>query len=302
MSRRTGSPRAASIRQRLKNRARSEQRPFAELLQYYAMERFLYRLSLSTQAQNFVLKGALMLRVWEAPEYRPTMDIDMLGKTSNDELSIVSQIKEMLGTEVEPDGLEFDTDSIQSERITEDADYQGIRIRFLGYLDSARINMQIDIGFGDIVHPDPEEFELPTMLDLPAPKMLCYSRESAIAEKFEAMVKLGILNSRMKDFYDIWLLSRLFNFDGSQLIEAIHLTFNQRGTSVTNKITAFQEPFIAEKQVQWTAFRRRLDQEHLPEKFADIINQVASFLEPVVKAASVNQAFDKTWKPVKGWN
>ena len=292
---------SASVRQRLKNRARSEQRPFAELLQYYAMERFLYRLSRSTHAPNFILKGALMLRVWQAPEYRPTMDIDMLGKTSNDETNIVSQIKEILGTEVEPDGLEFDVDSIRSERITEDADYQGIRIRFPGYLDSARMNMQIDIGFGDIVHPDPEESELPTMLDLPAPRVLCYSRESAIAEKFEAMVKLGILNSRMKDFYDIWLLSRLFDFDGSQLMKAIHLTLNQRGTTVTAKITAFQDPFIAEKQVQWAAFRKRLDQEHLPEKFADIVNQVACFLEPVVKAVRADQEFKLTWKSSDGW-
>ena len=293
---------AASVRQRLKNRARSEQRPFAELLQYYAMERFLYRLSRSTHASNFILKGALMLRVWKAPEYRPTMDIDMLGKTSNDETNIVSQIREILGTEIEADGLEFDTDSIRSERITEDADYQGIRIRFPGYLDSARINMQIDIGFGDVVHPDPEESELPTMLDFPAPRVLCYSRESAIAEKFEAMVKLGILNSRMKDFYDIWLLSRLFDFDGSQLIKALLLTFNQRGTTLTAEISAFQEPFITEKQVQWTAFRKRLEQEHLPENFADIVNQVAYFLEPVVKAVEANQAFDKTWKPSDGWN
>jgi hypothetical protein len=180
---------AASVRQRLLNRARSDQRPFTELLQYYAMERFLYRLSQSAHVQRFILKGALMLRVWQASisskiDSRPTMDIDMLGKTSNDEANIVSQIQEILNVEVEPDGLIFDTNSIQSERITEDTDYQGIRIRFRGTLDSARINMQVDIGFGDIVYPDPEESELPTILDLAAPRLLCYSRESAIAEKF----------------------------------------------------------------------------------------------------------------------
>lgn len=142
------------------------------------MERFLYRLSQSVHAQRFILKGALMLRVWQAPEFRPTMDIDMLGKTSNDEANIISQIREVLDVEVEPDGLAFDTNSIQSERITEDADYQGIRIRFRGTLDSARIKMQLDIGFGDIVHPSPEESELPTMLpDFAAPRLLCYSRE-----------------------------------------------------------------------------------------------------------------------------
>jgi len=136
------------------------------------------------------------------------MDIDMLGRTNNEEDAIVSQVRDILTMDVEADGLLFDHDSIQAERITEDADYEGIRIRFCGQLDSARINMQIDIGFGDVVYPEPEESNLPTMINSPAPRLLCYSRESAIAEKFETMVKLGVLNSRMKDFYDIWLLSR----------------------------------------------------------------------------------------------
>ena len=186
----------ASVRQRILNRAKSDRRPFNELLQYYAMERFLYRLSQSAHADRFILKGALMLRVWHSPELRPTMDIDMLGRTSNKEADIIAQIRDILSMDVEADGLAFDADSIQAERITEDADYEGIRIRFRGTLDSARINMQVDIGFGDVVYPEPEESELPTMLDSPAPRLLCYSRESSIAEKFEAMVKLDALNSR----------------------------------------------------------------------------------------------------------
>lgn len=243
-----------------------------------------------------------MLRVWQAPESRPTMDIDMLGKTSNAEVKIVSQIREVLNIEVEPDGLTFDSSTIQSERITENADYQGTRIRFRGALDRARINMQIDIGFGDIVHPTPEESEFPTLLDLAAPRLLCYSRESAIAEKFEAMVKLGILNSRMKDFYDISLLSRVFDFDGSQLATAIQLTFNQRGTRLTDEIVAFQALFIAEKQLQWTAFCRRLDQEHLPTEFSEIVTQVKFFLAPVADAINANQPFNKCWAAAKGWH
>lgn len=292
---------AASVRQKLLNRARSDKRPFAELLQYYAMERFLYRLSQSSHSKHFILKGALMLRVWESPEFRPTMDIDMLGKTSNDEANIVSQITEILNLAVEPDGLNFDVASIQSERIKEDADYQGVRIRFRGTLDSARINMQIDIGFGDIVHPSPEECDLPTMFDFTAPRLLCYSRESAIAEKFEAMVKLGILNSRMKDFYDIWLLSRQFNFNGSQLAQAIQLTFKQRGTALSDNIVAFQAPFIEEKQVQWTAFCWRINQEYLPNDFSDIVAQVTSFLAPIIEAARSGQPFDKNWMAANEW-
>ncbi|PIE36904.1 MAG: hypothetical protein CSA54_02745 [Gammaproteobacteria bacterium] len=292
---------AASVRQKLLNRARMDKRPFAELLQYYAMERFLYRLSQSTHAKHFILKGALMLRVWESPEFRPTMDIDMLGKTSNDEANIVSQIIEILGVAVDPDGLNFDIGSIQSERITEDADYRGVRVRFRGTLDSARIKMQIDIGFGDVVHPNPEERELPVMFDFSAPRLLCYSRESAIAEKFEAMVKLGILNSRMKDFFDIWLLSRQFNFNGNQLLQAIQLTFKQRGTDLPSNIIAFQAAFIKEKQVQWTAFRKRLGQEYLPKELAEVIEQLSAFLTTVVEAAQNGDEFDMCWVAPFGW-
>lgn len=133
----------ASIRQRLLNRAKNDKRPFNELLQYYAMERFLYRLSQSVHADRFILKGALMLRAWRSPEFRPTMDIDLLGRTSNDEAGIVAQIREVMAVDVEPDGLTFDPDSIQFERITVDADYEGIRVRFRGTLDSARVNMQV---------------------------------------------------------------------------------------------------------------------------------------------------------------
>ncbi|MBQ0775938.1 MAG: nucleotidyl transferase AbiEii/AbiGii toxin family protein [Gammaproteobacteria bacterium] len=297
---------AVSVRQKLLNRARTDKRPFAEMLQYYAMERFLYRLSQSAHAKHFILKGALMLRVWESPlssklEGRPTMDIDMLGKTSNDEANIVSQIIDILNVEVEPDGLNFDVESIQSERIKEDAEYQGVRVRFRGILDSARINMQIDIGFGDIVHPSPKECDLPTMLDFSAPRLLCYSRESAIAEKFEAMVKLGILNSRMKDFFDIWLLSRQFNFNGNQLLQAIQLTFKQRGTALSDNIVAFQAAFIEEKQVQWTAFCRRINQENLPNDLSDIVTQVTCFLSPIIEAARSGQPFDKNWMAANEW-
>ena len=291
----------ASVRQRLLNRARSDRRPFNELLQYYAMERFLYRLSQSTHANRFILKGALMLRIWRSPELRPTMDIDMLGRTSNEEADIVAQIRDILAVDVEADGLAFDPDSIQAERITEDADYEGIRIRFLGALNSARINMQIDIGFGDIVYPEPEESDFPTMLNYPAPRLLCYSRESAIAEKFEIMVKLGVLNSRMKDFYDIWLLSRQFDFDGARLAEAIRLTFDQRGTELPAEIEVFTESFIDEKQVQWTAFWRRLQQDHVPTSFREVTASVDRFLSPIIAALSSGKPCPTNWTAPGPW-
>jgi predicted nucleotidyltransferase component of viral defense system len=292
----------ASVRQRLLNRARNDKRPFNELLQYYAMERFLYRLSRSAHGQRFILKGALMLRVWRAPESRPTMDIDMLGKTSNEEADIVARFREILAVEVEPDGLVFDTESIRPESITENADYQGVRIRFRGALDSARVAMQVDIGFGDIVYPEPEAYELPAMLDFPAPKLLCYSRESAIAEKFESMVKHGRLNSRMKDFYDVWLLSRQFNFDGAKLAEAIRLTFGQRQTALPVRAAAFEQDFIDAKRVQWAAFHRRLQQEHVPESFGEVVSGVADFLVPLTAALAQNLPVPMEWIAPGSWS
>lgn len=291
----------ASVRQRLLNRARSDQRPFNELLQYYAMERFLFRLSQSAHANRFILKGALMLSAWRSAELRPTIDIDLLGRTSNETASIVAQIRDILSAEVDPDGLVFDPDTIQAERITEDADYEGIRVRFRGTLDSARVNMQIDIGFGDVVFPAPEKSDLPTLLDSPAPRLLCYSRESAIAEKFEAMVKLSELNSRMKDFYDIWLLCRQFDFAGDSLAKAIRLTFDRRGTPLPDDIVAFTEGFGETKQTQWAAFHRRLRQDHVPALFSVVVLSVREFLLPLTVALSSGKSPPSRWTAPGPW-
>jgi predicted nucleotidyltransferase component of viral defense system len=262
------------------------------------MERFLYRLSLSRHAQNYILKGALMLRAWNSPEFRSTMDIDMLGKAGNEEINIIEQIRDILSVEVDPDGLIFDSESIRTERITEDAVYEGIRVRFNGFLGTARISMQIDIGFGDIVYPEPEKAELPCMLDFPAPSLLCYSRESAIAEKFEAMIKLGHLNSRMKDFYDVWLLSRQFRFKLSNLAEAVKLTFEKRGTKLNQPIEAFSADFISSRQTMWAVFHKRLKQDHVPASLQDIATEVESFLAPIIKGDSE----EKEWTPAGSWS
>ena len=293
---------SASVRQRLLNRALQDGRPFNELLQYYAMERFLYRLSLSAHADRFVLKGALMLRVWRSPQFRPTMDIDMLGRTNREEALILRLVRDIMMMDVGMDGLSFDPDSLRTERITDDAEYEGIRVRFLGSLGTARINMQIDIGFGDIVHPGPEMAEMPTMLDFPTPRLLCYSRESAIAEKFEAMVSLGALNSRMKDFYDIWLLSRQFDFIGKDLAEAVRLTFKQRGTVLPKQIEAFSRDFAEVKQAQWAAFRKRLQQEHVPVSFQEVTTALGIFLSPIAASISEESKIPKAWTASGPWS
>jgi len=265
------------------------------------MERFLYRLSQSTHAHQFILKGALMLSVWRLPQRRPTMDIDMLGKTRNEEVDIIAQIRNILAVDVETDGLAFDPDSIQAEPITESADYGGIRIRFLGSLGSAKINLKVDFGFGDVVYPEPEESDFPTLLNSPAPRLLCYSRESAIAEKFESMIKLGKLNSRMKDFYDIWLLYQQFDFNGAGLTEAIHLTFERRGTTLPATIEAFTKSFIDAKQTQWAAFWKRLQQKHVPASFNDVATAVDGFLSPVVAAISAGKSSSTDWRAPGPW-
>lgn len=292
----------ASVRQLLLNRAKKDRRPFNELLVNHAMERFLYRLSKSAHADKFILKGALMMKVWCLTGLRPTMDIDMLGRTSNREEDIAECIFDILSIDVEPDGLTFDTDTVQIKNITEDADYEGIRICFLSRLESARIKTQIDISFADVVFPNPEESDLPTTLDFPAPRLLCYSRESFIAEKTQAMVRLGVLNSRMKDFYDIWLLSRQFDFEGSTLAEAIRQTFQRRGTSIPAEIEAFTDSFINEKQPQWVAFRRRLQQDTIPITFSEIVSVIRQFLGPIFAAVSSEKQHPGNWIAPGPWD
>ncbi|MEN8250988.1 MAG: nucleotidyl transferase AbiEii/AbiGii toxin family protein [Bacteroidota bacterium] len=286
-----------SVRQRLFNLSKIDKRPFNEILQYYAMERFLYRLSQSGHADRFILKGALMHRVWQSHEFRPTMDIDMLGRTKNEISNITAQIREIIAVKVVPDGLVFDPDTILTDRIAEDAEYEGIRVKFRGSLGSARINMQIDIGFGDIVYPEPGKADFPTLMDSPALALYCYSRESTIAEKFEAMVKLGFLNSRMKDFYDIWLLSRQFRFERTELEKAIRLTFEQRGTSLSLPENVLSAEFIRSKQSMWAAFRKRLEQEHIPASFHVIVTDVETFLTPVFEEKTVVTI----WEPKGIW-
>ena len=288
----------ASVRQRLLNKARETGRPFSELLQYFAMERFLYRLSKSEHADKFILKGALMLAAWKAPLLRPTMDIDVLGRTANDMEAILAIVKEICAVVVEPeDGMVFNVATVQGERIAEAAEYEGVRVRFRATLDAARIPMQLDIGFGDVVVPAAIPTIYPTILDLPAPQLLGYSRETAVAEKFEAMVKLGELNSRMKDFFDLWLLSRSFDFDGPRLSEAIEKTFNRRGTVLPNgEPVALTGEFSGnpQKRAQWVGFIRRMKLRDVPA-LTEIVDELRAFLLPAIQALSAREHFHFKW-------
>lgn len=303
MTQRTGANLATSLRQRLLNKARKTGRPFNEVLQYFAIERFLYRLARSPHAGKFVLKGAVMFTAWQAPMSRPTMDIDLLGLTNNSIDAMVAVTQELCTQVVEPDGLHFEPESVEGKRIVEDADYEGVRVRFRGSLGTARLTMQLDIGFGDVVVPQPTTVEYPTILPLPAPRLRGYSRESAIAEKFEAMVKLGMLNSRMKDFFDVWLLARQFDFEGRTLAMAIAQTFATRRTVIPAEPTALTDAFAADsgKQAQWQSFIRRSRLQHAPDTLADVVTTLAVFLGPIAKALTSGKMFEYTWQAPGPW-
>lgn len=294
---------AASVRQRLMDVAKQSGRPFQEVLQYYAMERILYRLAQSPHAERFVLKGALMFQVWRAPTSRPTKDIDLLGRLENSVETLAATFREVCLQGVEPDGLVFDPESLTPSIIKEDAEYSGVRITFRGYLEKARVAMQIDIGFGDVVHPRPSLTEYPTILDDDPPRLRGYPRETAIAEKFDAMVKLGQFNSRLKDFYDIWVLARQFDFDGASLAAAIEKTFAHRGTVVTPRPLAFTGEFLVDgtKQVQWQAFLRKSRLSDAPSELAAVVADIGDFLSPPAAAISEGREFKVTWRAASGW-
>ncbi len=293
----------ASVHQRLLNQAKESSRPFGELLQYYAIERFIYRLTKSPHADKFILKGALMFSAWCGPRSRPTMDIDLLGTIDNRLEVITAAIKDACLMVVEADGISFDAESLEAARITEDAEYKGVRVRVSGNLGNARISIQIDIGFGDIIVPKPCSIAYPTLLDFPAPELKGYTMESTIAEKFQAMVKLGVLNSRMKDFYDIWLLSITFDFKGKIMAKAVEKTFEKRNTAVTLEAALFDPSFGKDesKDVQWRAFLRKSRLINAPQSFVEIVDAVKLFLEPIAVSIAEGRVFNSNWSAPGPW-
>ena len=293
----------ASVHQRLLAKAKASSRPFNELLQRFAIERFIYRLSRSPHADCFVLKGALMLAAWCGAGSRPTMDIDFEGRTANDPDAIAAAVKAACMTAVEDDGMVFAPASVKATRIMEEAGYSGVRVRLRGRLGNARVALQIDVGFGDIVVPGPKKISYPALLDFPAPKLRGYSKESTIAEKFHAMAQLGILNSRMKDFYDIWFLSRSFDFQGTVLAKAIAKTFANRSTSLPAAPAVFDQAFAKDKvkTTQWRAFLDKSKLDDSLEQFAEVVSGIRGFLQPITIALREQRRFQGAWKAPGPW-
>ena len=297
---------AASVHQRLLNRARAEGRPFNEVLQYFAMERFLYRLGRSSYRDQFVLKGALMFAVWRAPFPRSTRDVDLLGRINNGVSCVTAAIRDVCQVPVAHDGLRFASETIVGERIIEAADYAGVRVRFRAFLGRAQIPMQVDVAFGDPVTPHPSAIRWPALLEFPAPELDGYSRESAIAEKLQIMVHLGEINSRMKDFFDVWLLAATTRFQGNTVAGAVEATFRQRRTEIPLSPVAFTDSFAGdpERQVQWAAFLRRYrlsEKDGVPETLGEALELVSPFLRPVLEALRQGKRFDKRWSPGGPW-
>lgn len=294
----------ASVRAKLTNKAEETHRPFAEVLQYYAMERFLYRLSQTEHVDKFILKGALMFTVWQAPLRRTTMDIDFLGRFENKIPKIETIIKDVCRQNVAPDGLLFDVSTVKCQKIKEGADYEGVRVKFMGFLERVRISMQIDVGFGDAIYPKPQLIDYPVILDFPKPHLKGYPIESVIAEKFEAMVKLGSANSRMKDFYDLWLLIRQFDFEGERLARAIEKTFTHRKTIMPAKPPLFAEEICDEKsnrQAFWNAFLTKSKIGNAPVTLSETARLIEAFLEKPVKALTQKKGFAGEWKAPGPW-
>ena len=280
---RTDSPTnmAHSVHDRLMAMAKERNRPFNELLQYFAMERFLFRLSKSSAGRHFVLKGALLLTAHADLPFRPTRDIDLMGKTGNSEDNIRKLLQSACVQPVLDDGIRFDADSMEVERIKQAADYPGVRARFRGFLGSARVAMQVDVGFGDVVVPAPETIDYPVLLGMAAPRLRAYPLETAIAEKLQAMVHLGELNSRMKDFLDVWILCRHEAVKPAGLRKAIQATFAHRKTDIPVKPVCFSSGFAKDKQTQWAAMLRKNPDLPAPRDLKTALEDIRKAIEPI---------------------
>jgi predicted nucleotidyltransferase component of viral defense system len=276
----------ASVRARLLRLSKENGQSFDLVLTRFALERLLFRLSQSPHADRFVLKGAMLMMSWFDDPHRGTRDLDLLGFGDPSEDAMLATFRDILSLEVE-DGVVFNPDTLRVDRIREELDYGGLRMRAIASVGGARINLTIDIGFGDALEPGAEVVDYPVMLDLPAPRLRAYARETVIAEKFQAMVALGRANSRMKDFYDIWVLSRSFTFDDDRLAQAIAATFARRKTTIPTELPDALTPAFAadeQKQRQWRAFIEDVSAD--PGPLSSVTEDLADFLMPHVSRVS----------------
>ncbi len=292
---------AHSVNARLKNLARQNKVAFDYILLRYTIERFLFRLSLSPHSTRFILKGASAFSVWLGPIFRVTRDADLYCSGNPDPVFLLQCFREICERDVPPDGVIFDSDAMEVSEIKKDQLYQGSRITFPAYIAQARVVLQFDIGFGDSIFPDAEFCEYPVLLESEKPKIRVYPQYTVIAEKFEAMVTLGMKNSRLKDFFDIWLLSECFDFEFLILKQAVELTFARRRTQLPAELPlALTEEFFADpiKISQWNAFLRKVNPTQRPDSLAVAAERISILLTPIIHPSG---ALPSKWVATQGW-
>jgi hypothetical protein len=292
------------VRNRLAELARKQNEDFQLVLTRYVIERLLSRLSLSPYRDEFVLKGAMLFRIWTAHTHRPTRDLDLLGRGGPSVEALTRVFQAICGLAVEEDGLTFDPATVTAERIKEDQEYEGVRVGCRVQLGRARIDLQIDVGFGDAVVPRPASVHYPAMLDFAPPVLRAYPRETVVAEKFQAMVMLGIANSRMKDFFDLWTLANAFEFDGAILCRAIRATFKRRKTALPGAPPlALTAEFGADaaKVRQWEAFIRKGKLDAAGVTLEQVCAFLNGFLMPPTLAPHAEGTFQGAWPPAGPW-
>lgn len=291
---------AISVKDRLKKQAVEEKKTMQDKIVMYGLERTIYRLSISEYAERFTLKGGIFLYALFNGDYtRATTDIDLLAQCiSNDTEEMKKVFKEIFSIKCD-DALRFDLNTLDVIYITEFKEYHGVKVSILGYLDKTKVPISIDIGFGDIVYPERMKMDFPVLLDMDIPKVYAYSINSVVAEKFEAFVSLGLANSRYKDFYDIYVLSDRYNFDGKELTNAIKETFNHRGTSF-NDIVAFEDGFADDETrlMRWNSFVKK-KKALVKIGFVETVQLLKILLFPIVEAIKKNELFERTWSHEK---
>ncbi len=303
MSREPAKNLAASVRARLLTLAQEKGEDYQRILGKYAVERFLFRLGRSEYRDRFVLKGAMLFTLWMGEMHRPTKDLDLLGWGSAAVEEVEKTIRAICAV-VEEDGLVFDGGSVAGERIKEDDEYEGVRVKLSATLAGAKIPMQIDIGFGDAVYPEPEFASFPALLPMEAPRIRAYPREATIAEKFNAMVVLDIRNSRMKDFFDIWFMATTWEFDMEELRAAIFASFERRGVIVPEETPfALTDEFLsdAQKRQQWKAFGSRLNPGSAVPQLDEVGAVLRGFLMPCIVSGSREGSLAGHWTPDSKW-
>jgi hypothetical protein len=295
---------AASVRQRLLNIAKDQGEDFQLVLTRFVLERLLYRLGCSEFREQFILKGAMLFSLWGGTPHRTTRDIDLLGFGESAVTRLVQVFRDICLTRVEEDGVVFLPESFRGIEIREDQEYDGVRITLEARLGKALIPVQAVIGFGDAITPAADYAEYPTTLDFPAPYLRIYPRETVVAEKLQAMVYLGMANSRMKDFYDIGIMGKAFSFEGEILAKAIKATFKQRKTALSDVLPlAFTAEFSedAGKQTQWRAFIKRNQLTPADQSLPAVVAEIREFLHPPMNAAARGEVFDFSWPPGGPW-